>query len=176
MLNKARFLIIAVAVVVATGLAFAPSVFAQHKYGVVDLQLAIASTKEGKKAKEKLEKVTKKKQKELDEKVEKIKKMEEEMQKQMPLMSEGGKKDMLERYRKEMMELQQMYQDNQMALAKQKGHLLEPILQKMSGIVQDLALSEGYTVILDKADGTVLYHDPAIDLTAEVIKRYNKTK
>ncbi len=147
---------------------------AQVKIAVVDLQLAIASTKEGKSAKAKLEKITEKKQKELDERVNKIKKMEEDMEKQLPLLSDDGKKDMMEKYKKEMAALQELYMTNQTDLAKRKKDLLEPILQKMGAIIQDLALSEGYTLILDKGDGAVLYFQPSLDLTSEVISLYNK--
>jgi len=155
---------------------FASPATAQVKIGVVDLQMAIASTKEGKAAKEKLEKMAKKKQEELDKKVETIKKLEEEMKKQMPLMSDAGKQEMLEKYRKQGLELQRLYMDNQTALAKEKGDLLEPILKKMGAVVQDIALSNGYTLIVDRSDGAVLYYDPATDLTTEVIKRYNNAK
>lgn len=174
--SRVRTACASLAVVLAVVFGFSSLVHAQVKVGVVDLQLAIASTKEGKSAKEKLEKLTETKQKELDQRVEKIKRMEEEMQKQLPLMSDEGKKDMMEKYRKEMMELQELYMKNQENLALKKKELLEPILQKMGEIVQDLALSDGYTVILDKGDGSVLYFDPATDLTSEVIKRYNTRK
>ncbi len=169
--NRKTLLAMGVALVTMFGLS--TMALAEVKIGVVDLQLAIASTKEGKAAKSKLEKFTKEKQEELDKKVEKIKKMEAEMQKQLPLMSEDGKKDMLERYRKEMQELQESYMGNQEELAKRKQKLLQPILEKMGTIVQDIALTKGFTVILDKGDGSVLYFDPATDLTSEVIKQYN---
>jgi outer membrane protein len=172
MLLSSRTLVPVLAALFSLTVGMATAV-AQVKIGVVDLQLAISSTKDGKAAKETLEEMTKKKQKELDDKVESIKKMEENIQKQLPLLSEQGKKDMLEKYRKEMQELQQLYIDNQTALARKKAELLEPILKKMGQVIQDIALSDGYTVILDKGDGTVLYNAPAIDLTNEVIKKYN---
>jgi outer membrane protein len=146
------------------------------KVGVIDLQTAVATTQAGKKAKDKLEKLAKKKQKELDEKVEAIKKMEEEMKKQLPIMSDAGKQEMLEKYRKAGMELQDLYMNNQTVLAKKKAELLEPILTKMGAIIQDLALSEGYSLILDRSDGTVLYFEPSTDLTARIIKLYNESK
>lgn len=172
MLLSSRTLVPVLAALFSLTVGMATAV-AQVKIGVVDLQLAISSTKDGKAAKETLEEMTKKKQKELDDKVESIKKMEENIQKQLPLLSEQGKKDMLEKYRKEMQELQQLYIDNQTALARKKAELLEPILKKMGQVIQDIALSDGYTVILDKGDVTVLYNAPAIDLTNEVIKKYN---
>ena len=171
-IHRARLLAFSVFLCAITGLV--PDGLAQVKIGVVDIQLAISSTKEGKRAKSKLEKLTKKKQKELDDKVEAVKALEDEMQKQMPLLSEDGKKDMLEKYRKEMLELQKLYVDNQTDLAKKKGELLEPILKKLNDVIQDIALSDGYSLILDRTVGSVLYHQPATDLTPLVIQKYNQ--
>lgn len=173
---RTKIVLLALAVFFVTSAAFATDAICQIKMAVVDLQLAVASTKEGKRAKDKLEALTTKKQKELDDRVEKIKKMEEDMQKQLPLMSDAGKKEILEKYRKDMMELQQLYVDNQTVLGKKKADLLEPILKKMSGILKDLAMSDGYTMILDSSSGVVLYNEPTIDLTTELIKRYNNAK
>jgi outer membrane protein len=171
---KIRMTAIAAVALVVGSTCFASEALCQLKMGVVDLQLAVASTKAGKDAKDKLEKLTKQKQKEIDDKVEAIKKMEEEFEKQGPLMSEAGKKDMMEKYQKAAMEVQQLYVDNQTYLAKKKGEVLEPILKKMTLILKDMALSGGYTMILDASSGVVLYNEPTIDLTAELIKNYNK--
>ncbi len=167
---------LASAAVFCSVLMFGAQAHAQVKIGVVDLQLALESVKEGKTAKTKLDKMVKNKQKELDTKTDKVKKMEEDIQKQLPLLDDKGKKDLLEKYRKEMMDLQKLYVDNQTFLQKKRAELLEPLLKKMSKVVQDLALSDGYSLILDKVDGMVLYHMPSMDVTPEVIKRFNAAK
>ena len=164
--------VVGLAVVVGALLVAVPA-FAQVKIGVVDLQKAVASTKEGKRAKDKLEKIAQKKQDELDKKVEEIRKMEEELKKQLPVMTDKGKQEMLEKYRAAGMNLQELYVENQSYLAKKRAELLEPILTKMGTIIQDLALSDGFTFILDQSDGTVLYFEPSTDLTARIIKLYN---
>lgn len=174
-LRSASFIAV-VAVACCFTLLVASEAFAQMKIGVVDLQLALESVKEGKAAKDKLDRMVKDKQKELDNKTEKVKKMEEDIQKQLPLLDDKGKKDLLEKYRKEMMDLQKVYMDNQTFLQKKRAELLEPLLKKMSKVVQDLALQEGFSLILDKVDGVVLYHTPSMDVTPEVIKRYNSVK
>lgn len=150
------------------------NVIAQVKIGVVDLQLAVTSTKEGKRAKEKLEKLTKQKQKELDKKTERIKKMEKDMESQMQVLSEDGKKKLIQTYRQELMELQKLYMENQTFLAKKKSELLQPILKKMGRVIKEIAERDGYTVILDSSVGAVIYVDPANDLTNEVIRRFNR--
>ena len=171
-----RIALLTVALTTVGAMLFSVAASAQVKIGVIDLQAAVASTKAGKRAKEKLEKLAKKKQAELDEKVKAIQEMEENMKKQLPIMSDKSKQEMLEKYRKVGMELQELYMAKQQEVAKKKGALLEPILTKMGAIIQDLALSEGYSMILDRSEGTVLYFDPASDLTARIIKLYNESK
>ena len=171
-----RIALLTVALTAIGALLFSVAATAQVKIGVIDLQAAVASTKAGKRAKGKLEKLAKKKQAELDEKVKAIQEMEENMKKQLPIMSDKSKQEMLEKYRKVGMELQELYMANQQEVAKKKASLLEPILTKMGAIIQDLALSDGYTAILDRSEGTVLYFDPATDLTSKIIKLYNESK
>ena len=171
-----RIALFTVALTAIGAMLFSVAASAQVKIGVIDLQAAVASTKAGKRAKTKLEKLAKAKQKELDDKVKAIQEMEESMKKQLPIMSDKSKQEMLEKYRKVGMELQELYMANQQEVAKKKASLLEPILTKMGAIIQDLALSDGYTAILDRSEGTVLYFDPATDLTSKIIKLYNESK
>jgi outer membrane protein len=176
MRSSHRVALLTVAAIAIGAMLFSQVATAQVKIGVIDLQAAVASTKAGKRAKSKLEKLAKKKQKELDDKVKDIQAMEENMKKQLPIMSDKSKQEMLEKYRKAGMELQELYMANQQEVAKKKASLLEPILTKMGAIIQDLALSDGYSAILDRSEGTVLYFDPATDLTSKIIKLYNESK
>ena len=50
---------------------------------------------------------------------------------------------------------------------------LRPVIRRIQSILGDLAEERGYSLILDAADGNILYADPSLDLTAEVIQRLN---
>jgi outer membrane protein len=50
---------------------------------------------------------------------------------------------------------------------------LRPVVRRIQTIVGEIAEERGYTLILDAADGNILYADPSLDLTAEVIQRLN---
>lgn len=50
---------------------------------------------------------------------------------------------------------------------------LRPVVRRIQAIVGEIAEERGYTLILDAADGNILYADPSLDLTAEVIQRLN---
>ncbi|MFH1529151.1 MAG: OmpH family outer membrane protein [Pseudomonadota bacterium] len=146
------------------------------KIGIVDLQQAISTVKDGQMAKKKLKAFKKKKEKILEGKADKIKAMEAELEKQLPLMTEKAKQEKLKEYQKEMMEAQNLYVEIQSELAKKQQELFEPILQRLGGLIEELALEFGYSLIMDKSGGAVLYYSPQTDLTPELIKRFNAAK
>ena len=162
-----------------TTLFFGLSLFAKGggiKIGYVDLQKAVIATKEGKKAKQKMEKIVKKKEEEMKKKLENFKKMEADLQKQMNLMTDQMKKQKLQEYQEKGMKLQQEYMNHQKEIAQLQQKLFAPILEKMNKIINDIGMSEGYTIILEKTADNILYAMPQLDLTAEVVKRYNSGK
>jgi outer membrane protein len=48
------------------------------------------------------------------------------------------------------------------------------LLNELSGVVKEIGLKGGYTIILQKRGAGLLYNDGAIDITAEVISAYDK--
>jgi outer membrane protein len=149
---------------------------AEVKIGIVDLQQAISTVKAGKMAKKKLQAFKKKKEQVLEAKADKIKAMEAELEKQLPLMTEKAKQEKLKEYQKEMLEAQNLYVEIQSDLAKKQQELFEPILQRLGGLIEELALEYSYSLIMDKSGGAVLYYSPQSDLTPELIKRFNAAK
>jgi len=166
-------MLLAPAVAVAQG---TKTLGVEVKIGIVDLQQAISTVKDGKKAKKKLKAFKKKKEKALEAKADKIKAMEAELEKQLPLMTEKAKQEKLKEYQKEMLEAQNLYVQIQQELAKKQQELFEPILHKLGALLEELALEYGYTLIMDKSGGAVLYFSPQTDLTPELIKRFNAEK
>ena len=152
------------------------SLDAEVKIGIVDLQQAISTVKAGKMAKKKLKAYKKKKEKVLEAKADKIKAMEAELEKQLPLMTEKAKQEKLKEYQKEMLEAQNLYVEIQTELAKKQQELFEPILQRLGGLIEELALEYSFSLIMDKSGGAVLYFSPQSDLTPELIKRFNAAK
>jgi len=51
--------------------------------------------------------------------------------------------------------------------------VLRPIVQKIHQIVADIAETEKYDLILDAADGNLIYGAPTLDLSQQVIDRLN---
>ncbi len=137
---------------------------------VVDMQKVLTDTKQGQAARKKLESSSKAKQEKLDGK---RKKLEAD---QAKLGSLKGDKlaQAEEALQRDYMEMQQIYMTMQQELAQQEGRVLEDIYKNCQGIIDKIASENELDLVLIRDETTVLYAVPALDVTAELIKRYNQ--
>jgi outer membrane protein len=134
------------------------------------------ATDDGKAAKARLEKMVKTSEGEFKTKLAAFKEMEEQLSKQVQLMSDEMKRQKLQEYQQKGLELQQGYQQEQQKLMQEQETAFEPIIKKLRTAIQGLGLSEGYTIILEKRGDGVLYAMPQLDLTAKVVSKYKSVK
>ncbi len=161
-----RILLAALIVSLAT-----PSLAADVRLGYVDLQRALNEVEEGASAKQALKKEFDEKQKQLDTKQNDLKAMKEELDARGSMMKPEVKQDKLNDLQKKLMETQQLYYALQQDLSKREGEATAGIFKKMGVILQTMGEGEGYTLIVEKQ--AVLYAKGALDLTNELIRRYN---
>ncbi len=153
------------------------SAFAQGvKIAYVDLQRALNEVDEGKAAKARLKKDFDKKQKQLDKQQEDLKKMKEDLEKQAMMLSDDAKRQKGQEFQRKMMELQQTYMELQGDLAKEEGKATKKIFDKMGVIIEGIAKEKGYDLVLERSESAILFAKPEMDVTAELIKRYNAGK
>ncbi len=153
---------------------FSTSAFATAKIGYVDMQKAVSQTKSGKKAFNKLKKVQKSKQSELDKKKKEIESKRASLEKKMSVWSDEKKIQEQQKFQKEVFEAEKLFRQSQIELAKQEETLLKPVLEGLRAAISKYAKKEGYTMILERAGGTVLFASDEADLTAKVVKAYGK--
>jgi len=55
-------------------------------------------------------------------------------------------------------------------IAKRNEELTRPIIAKIKAVLDKIAGEEGYDLVLDAADGNVVYGSPELDLTDRVLK------
>ncbi len=164
---RSALLAFAVAVSVAT-----PSL-AEGKVAVVDLQRALNEVEEGAEAKAKLKAEFDVKQRSLDEKQNKLKAMKEELDQKGMMMNADKKAEMQSTMQRDLMEVQQLYFQMQQELTARESEATGAIFQKMGVILQSMGREDGYTMIVEKS--SVLYAKNHLDLTNELIRRYNKS-
>jgi len=151
---------------------------AQVKIAYVDLQRALNEVEEGKVAKSKLKKMFDARQKKLDDQQNELKKFKDELQGKLEadVLSDDKKRELMLDYQKRFYELQQTYQKLQTELAKSESDETKKIFDKMAVILKDIGLKEGYTVILEKTESSILWAPKSLDITDQLIQRYNAGK
>jgi outer membrane protein len=155
-------------------LALAPvAARAQVKLGFVDLPRALNEVEEGKAAKAQLEKEFKEKQKQLDAKQDELKKLKADYDKQAVVMSDQAKRDKQSELERKAGETQQLFVQLQSELSRREQELTGPILEKLGNAVREIAEAEGFTAIFERNRSGVVYMVAALDVTNEVIRKYN---
>lgn len=164
-------------VVAAVAVAFAGlSAQAETKIGYVDLQKAIQETSTGKKAKSDLEKDFNKRKKELEKMEADLKKMGEDLEKKAMVLSDDVRGQKQAAFQQEMMKYREAVSKNQLEIQKKERDLTMPIITKLREAIEDIAKKDGYTMVLEKSEQSVLWAQKEADLTDEVIKAYEKKK
>ncbi len=154
-------------------LAPAPAPAADLKIGYVDLQRALNEVEEGKAAKAQLKRDFDQKQKKLDEAQEEFKRLKADFDKQAVVMSEEVRRDKQGTLDRKFSEVQGLFVQLQKDLSEREDVMTRGIFDKMNGIIREIAEAESITLVLERSRGGVLYAPPSLDLTNELVRRYN---
>lgn len=165
--------ILASALALGSAVAFASPAAAEMKIAVVDTQRAVMETEDGLRAQASLKKHFDKRQRELDEKQTALQKEREDLEKQKDVLSKQALQTRVDKWQKDMAELQAVFVEYNKELQKKQGEITQPIFQKTMGIIRKLATQGGYDIVVDKQ--AVPYHRSDIDLTDKVITEYNQS-
>lgn len=147
---------------------------ADTKIGYIDMQKAIQETGNGKKAKKELEDEFNKKKKELEKMEADIKKKGEDFEKRSGVMNEDARNKKQAELNADMRKYQETAGKAQMEIQKRERDLTQPIVTKLREILEGIAKKDDYTVILEKAENSVMWAKKDIDLTERVVKEYDK--
>ena len=167
---------LAVVLLFLTGASALASEVITVKLGYVDLVRALNESESGKKAKADLEFMIKTKQSAIDEKGKAIEKAKSDLEKQTSVLSQDARKTKEEELERMLRDYQRLVSDSQGEVKKKETELTGEIVKELRTIVQKIGQDEGYTLILEGAEGQILYSKKEIDLTDAVIKRFNETK
>ena len=143
------------------------------KVGFVDIQAVISQSKEGQAARSKVAAEAGEKQKEISAKEAEIKQMDAEFQKQGPILSDAAKKDREEEIRRRLRDLKRLTEDFNRDLAKRETEFINELLRDVTTVVRDYGKEKGFTLIVERGQGGVIYGSDQSDLTKEILDRYN---
>jgi len=148
------------------------------KVGVVQQQLIIEKTKEGKRALETLKEFQASRQRIISADDADLKKLEDEVKSQEGGLSEAEKAKKQEQFRVKFEAYQRRIQDFNNEIQQRQQAITEQFRKKIDEAMQVVAEKGGFIAVLDEGGVStiqvVLYAHPSIDLTEQVIKEFDR--
>ena len=143
------------------------------KIGVVDLQRCLNESRMGRKYKAEFTAEADRRKAELEKEEATLKALREEIEKQGLVLSETARVEKEREYKERLAAFKKRFQESQQALQRKDQELTRRILKDLQGVIRKLGATEGYTLILERQEGGVLFAPETVDITDEVIRRYD---
>jgi outer membrane protein len=158
-------------ITLATALALAPAARADVKIAIVDQNAAMEENEEGKATLANLNKELEDKRKIVEAKQKEFAAAQADFEKQASVMNDQTKAAKEAELQKKFEELQGMAQQGEQELGGRLAEARKGIEARMRAVVKEIAEAEGFTVVLDAR--AVVFGTSALDITSEVIRKYN---
>ena len=168
----------AAAAFLLAGLLLCPPAGAQEtvKIGFVDMQRALNDSKAGKQALGTLKQLMEAKKETLQGEKELIDKKKEELDKQGLLLNDTTRREREDEIRRMERDHTRRLSDTKDELSREEAKYTTKIRTELLQLVGEIGKEKGYTMVLEKQFSAILYAPETIDLTDEVIERYDAWK
>jgi len=142
-----------------------------NKVGVVDIQQVLNQSQRGIGFKQKLEQERATRQRELDVKQQELTTLQAEFEKQAPLLSEAAKREKQEALQRRLRDARRILEDVNRDFEKKVRDAEAEVTREILVVVQEFGKDQGYSMIMEKS--TLLYTGQTVDITPDIIKRYD---
>lgn len=146
---------------------------APGKIGVINIQAAIANSGEGKKVIADLQKKYQPRQQELQRLQQDIQAIQDQLSKQSATLSEDEQTRLNRDSEEKQKLLKRTAEDAQNDFNRDRDEAINRIGQKMVHVINDYAQQNGFALIMDDAQIPVYFAAKDIEVTAEIVKRYD---
>lgn len=158
------------------GSVVAPAQTALGKVGVINIQSAIVSTKDGQKAAQELDAKAAPKRKTLESKQNEINSLKDQLQKGSNALSETAKAEIVRNIDTKTKSFNRDMEDAQAEVEQDQQKVLQDLGGRMMAVIDKYAKDNGFVLILDVSSPQtpVLFASTAIDVTKDIIDLYDK--
>ena len=165
---------VALSPVLARGQSSAPATV-QGKIGVINIQAAIANTGEGKKAFGELDKKYAPRRQDLQDQQQSINALQDQLQKQGTTLSDDEQRRLTRELQEKQTRFKRAQDDAQSDFSADSQDVISRIGGKLVKLVDDYARENGYALVIEgnPQQLPIYYVAPQVDLTEEMIKRYD---
>jgi outer membrane protein len=141
------------------------------RVGVVDVQQILNQSQRGQALKQKLEQERAGRQKELDARQQELVKLQSEYEKQSPVLSEQAKREKKESLERRVRDARRVAEDANRDFEKRVRDAEMETTREIFAIIQEYGKDQGFSVILERS--SLIFSATSVDVTSEVIKRYD---
>jgi outer membrane protein len=148
-------------------------VAASGKIGVINIQEAIGSTAEGKKAFADLQKKYAPRQQELQRLQQEIQAIQDQLAKGQNTLSDEEQRRLGREMEDKQKILKRSSEDAQADFGVDRDEAIRRVGQKMVKVISDYAQQSGFSLVLDDAQIPIYYAAKELDITGEIVKRFD---
>jgi outer membrane protein len=146
------------------------------KVAVINQQLVIERSKAGKRALEELKAYSATRQKIINSDDQELKELEQTIQEGK--LSESAKQEKQNQFQSKLEAYQRRLADFNREIQQKQRELVAEYTKKVQDAAQVVAQKEGYVAVIDRGNEAmiriVIYHNPALDVTDQVVKEFDK--
>lgn len=102
---------------------------------------------------------------------EELQRLIDQYEQQQAMLSEAAKANREEEIRLKQTQYQTRIQELEQQAGLRQAELVEPVMERISSIIDQIRSEGGYSMIFDVAAQGIISADPALDLTPEVVRR-----
>ena len=147
---------------------------ADLKIGYVDLQRAISESVAGKSAQSQYEVEVKKAQTEIDKKKADYEGQKASFSKQKESLNEKAQDKRQEEILSLERNLKRSFQDSQEDLRRKNAQIVSDLVKQLRTVVEQYGKDNGFSMIVEKGASSVLYADAKIDITQDILKKFDE--
>jgi outer membrane protein len=165
-------------VLVGVLLAFPMSLFAQAKIGLLNVMRVMAECTEGKQVLGEFQKKVEAKKVELEKKNNEIQELQKQLQSQARTLNDESRAALAKNIETKTTELQRSQDDAQKEFGAMQNEILGRLGTKIAPVVQQFAKDNSFAIVVDASNqnSQVIYFDPSIDVTDEIIKKVDASQ
>ena len=159
-------------------LAFGQAAAPPTKVGILNIQQAIAQTKDGQKAAGELTTKYKPKKDELDQKQAEVSQLEQQYRSGTNTMADEARQKLARDIEQRRKQLQRDTDDAQAELQQDQDRVLQGLGQKIMVVVDRYAAEHGFALVLDVSSPQtpVLFASNSIDITRDIVTLYDQAQ
>lgn len=146
------------------------------KIGIINIQSALVTTKDGQKAAADLDSKSQPKRKAIEAKQQEINGLKDQLQKGQNALSDSAKNDLIRSIDVKTKSLNRDMEDAQAELDQDQQRILQELGGRMMAVLDKYGKDNGYTLILDVSNPQtpVLFAATSTDITKDIIELYDK--